>query len=165
MRTFCVGTITVAMLAGSVVGVTGQSEPPGSLTASLEMQAIEGRHTATLLELTCLSAHEDMPDDAFKRFKVLPADASEGSTKPERPENLAPSTPGPLPALGATVSGGRIEMSGSGFAITVPEKWVVKLVEPDPDVYTAAPGASWGPASQRPWTAPSVFGLGGRGAA
>ncbi len=32
---------------------------------------------------------------------------------------------------------------GSGFAITLPEKWIVKLVEPDPDIYTAAPGATW----------------------
>ena len=49
-RTFCIGTIIVAMLAGSAVGVTGQDEPLSGRVSSLEMHTIEGRHTATLLQ-------------------------------------------------------------------------------------------------------------------
>jgi len=84
-----------------------------------------------------------MPDAAFKRFKLLPADGSAGSAKPEMADRLAPATPGPLPTLRATTSGGHREMAGSGFAITVPETWVVQLVEPEPDIHGAAPGDVW----------------------
>jgi hypothetical protein len=93
--------------------------------------------------VSCLSASERMPDDVFKRFKVLPAEGAAGSAQPDKTDRVVPATPGPLPSLGAAVSGGRIEMAGSGFTITLPKKWVVKLVGPDPDIYTAAPGAIW----------------------
>lgn len=52
-------------------------------------------------------------------------------------------TPEPLPPLGRVTQGGRIEMPGSGFAITVPEDWTVELAEPDTDVFAAAPGTAW----------------------
>ena len=48
-----------------------------------------------------------------------------------------------LPSLGAKTSGGLIEMSGSAFAITVPEDWTVKTAEPDPDLFTVEPGSAW----------------------
>jgi|GEM_PF-5856003 len=53
------------------------------------------------------------------------------------------STPPPLPPLGATTSGGRIEMPGSAFAITVPDDWTVELADPEPDVFSAEPGSAW----------------------
>jgi len=117
----------------------------GGVTGGFERRARSdpGIDHDVLYALTCLSAGEDMPDAAFERFKVLPAEGSDGSAKPEKVDRLVPATPGPLPSLGSTVPGGRIEMVGSGFAITVPRKWVVKLVEPDLDIYTAAPGAAW----------------------
>jgi hypothetical protein len=93
--------------------------------------------------VSCLSARERMPDDVFKRFKVLPAVGAAASAQPDKTGRVVPATPGPLPSLGAAVSGGRIEMAGSGFAITLPAKWVVKLAEPDLDIYAAAPGATW----------------------
>ena len=58
-------------------------------------------------------------------------------------DRLAPVTPGLLPTLSATTSGGHLEMAGSGLAITVPETWVVQLVEPEPDIRRAEPGDVW----------------------
>ncbi len=55
----------------------------------------------------------------------------------------AESTPPPLPKLGATTSGGRIEMPASAFAITVPDDWTVEIADPDTDVFTAEPGSAW----------------------
>ncbi len=49
----------------------------------------------------------------------------------------------PLPPLGAERSGGRIEMPGSAFAITIPDDWSVELADPDTDVFSAAPGTAW----------------------
>jgi hypothetical protein len=54
----------------------------------------------------------------------------------------APSLP-PLPLLGKTLGGGRIEVTGSGFAMTFPDDWIVEVVDPDPDVFSAAPGTAW----------------------
>jgi hypothetical protein len=54
----------------------------------------------------------------------------------------APSPP-PLPALGETIEGGRIEMTGSGFAMTFPDDWTVEVANPDPDVFSAAAGDAW----------------------
>ena len=51
--------------------------------------------------------------------------------------------PEPLPPLGATTSGGRIQMPGSAFAITVPDDWSVELADPDTDVFSAEPGSAW----------------------
>lgn len=51
--------------------------------------------------------------------------------------------PPPLPSLGRTTTGGRIELPGSAFAITVPDDWSVELAEPDADVFTAEPGSAW----------------------
>lgn len=96
-----------------------------------------------LYGLACLSAGEDMPDGAFKRFELLPAESPDRSTKAGTTDQFARATPRPLPAMSANTSGGRIEMAGSGFAITVPEKWIVKLVEPEPDIRTAEPGDAW----------------------
>jgi hypothetical protein len=48
-----------------------------------------------------------------------------------------------LPPLGAETLGGRIEMPGSAFAITVPDGWSVELADPDADVFTAEPGTAW----------------------
>lgn len=53
-----------------------------------------------------------------------------------------PSLP-PLPPLGATTSGGRIEMPGSAFAITVPDEWTVEFADPDGDVFGAEAGMAW----------------------
>lgn len=49
-------------------------------------------------------------------------------------------TPGSFSAL---AEAGRIEMAGSGFAVTVPDDWVVEVADPDPDVLDAEPGAAW----------------------
>ncbi len=49
----------------------------------------------------------------------------------------------PLPPLGVETSGGRIEMPGSAFAITVPEHWSVELADSDTDVFSAEPGTAW----------------------
>lgn len=49
----------------------------------------------------------------------------------------------PREALGPSVDPGRIEMSGSAFAITIPASWSVQIVEPDPDLLAAAPGSAW----------------------
>ena len=34
-------------------------------------------------------------------------------------------------------------MAGSGFAMTFPDDWTVEVVDPDPDVFAAAPGTAW----------------------
>ncbi len=49
----------------------------------------------------------------------------------------------PLQPLGAETSGGRIEMPGSAFAITIPDDWAVELADPDTDVFSAAQGTAW----------------------
>ena len=49
----------------------------------------------------------------------------------------------PVGSLGAVVEAGRIEMAGSGFAITIPDDWTVEVAEPDPDVLAASPGTAW----------------------
>jgi hypothetical protein len=49
----------------------------------------------------------------------------------------------PVGSLGAVVEAGRIEMAGSGFAITLPDDWTVEVAEPDPDVLAAEPGTAW----------------------
>ena len=49
----------------------------------------------------------------------------------------------PVDSLGAVVEPGRIEMTGSGFAITIPDGWTVEVAEPDPDVLAASPGTAW----------------------
>jgi hypothetical protein len=38
---------------------------------------------------------------------------------------------------------GRIEMMGSGFAVTVPAGWTVEVADPDPVMTSAAPGTAW----------------------
>ncbi len=52
-----------------------------------------------------------------------------------------PGQAAPREPLGPLAEAGRIEMAGSGFAITVPDGWTVEVASPDPDV-TAAPRAS-----------------------
>jgi hypothetical protein len=49
----------------------------------------------------------------------------------------------PVGSLGAVVEAGRIEMAGSGFAITIPDGWTVEIADPDPDVFSAEPGTAW----------------------
>ena len=49
----------------------------------------------------------------------------------------------PVDPLGAVVEPGRIEMMGSGFAITIPDEWTVEVAEPDPDILAASPGTAW----------------------
>ena len=46
-------------------------------------------------------------------------------------------------SLGAFAEAGRIEMTGSGFVVTIPDGWVVEVADPDPDVLDAEPGAAW----------------------
>ncbi|MFO7530837.1 MAG: hypothetical protein R6W93_00135 [Candidatus Limnocylindrales bacterium] len=38
---------------------------------------------------------------------------------------------------------GRIEMAGSGVAISIPEGWTVEVASPDPDVIAAPPASAW----------------------
>jgi hypothetical protein len=54
------------------------------------------------------------------------------------PEETAPSS-----SLGAVGEVGRIEMAGSGFAITIPDGWTVEVADPEPDVFSAKPGTAW----------------------
>ena len=49
----------------------------------------------------------------------------------------------PVGSLGAVVEAGRIEMVGSGFAITIPDGWTVEIADPEPDVFSAEPGIAW----------------------
>lgn len=63
--------------------------------------------------------------------------------RPAKCQLGGPATPAPLPPLGAASVGGRIEMPGSAFSITVPDPWVVEMADPDTDVFAAAAGAAW----------------------
>ncbi len=60
---------------------------------------------------------------------------------------VTPLGPGPSQApiepLGPVVEAGLVEMSGSGFAVTIPRGWTVEVRSPDPDVTAAAPGEAW----------------------
>jgi len=51
--------------------------------------------------------------------------------------------PGPREPLGPQVETGRVELPGSGFAITIPPDWTVEVADPDRDVTQEAPGAAW----------------------
>ncbi len=117
----------------------------GGVTGGFERRAASdtGLSHDVLYGLTCLSAGEDMPDAAFRKFRLLPADASDASVGPDQAGRTAPASPGPLPALGATVAGGRIERTGSGFAVTLPRTWIVEVADPDRDVSMAEPGDAW----------------------
>jgi hypothetical protein len=66
-----------------------------------------------------------------------------GPADPAADGFAAAPTPAPLPPLGGIVGGGRIEMAGSAFAMTFPVDWTVEVADPDPDVFSAAPGTAW----------------------
>lgn len=57
--------------------------------------------------------------------------------------DLAGSTPGPLVPLGPVVDAGRVAVAGAGFAITVPDDWIVEVASPMPDMETTPVGAAW----------------------
>jgi hypothetical protein len=67
-----------------------------------------------------------------------------GGTGEEAAVTMAPEEAADQPTMLETiVDGARVEMPGSGFAITFPGDWVVEMADPDPDVFTAAPGDAW----------------------
>ena len=116
-------------------GVTGNWERRAKNDDALDHDVTYG--------LACLSAGEDMPDAAFRTFRLLPAESRDGSGGKAPMKRAAPASRAPLPALGATVDGGRVERTRSGFALTVPREWTVKVADPDPGVYAAKPGDAW----------------------
>ena len=58
------------------------------------------------------------------------------------PANAAPE-PTPLPFIGTAVEPGRVEVAGTGFALTVPDDWAVEVAVPDLEISGAAPGFAW----------------------
>ena len=67
-----------------------------------------------------------------------------GGTEEEAVGTLSPEEAAQQPTtLEKIVDGARVEMPGSGFAMTFPGDWTVERVDPDPDVFAAAPGDAW----------------------
>jgi hypothetical protein len=60
-------------------------------------------------------------------------------------ELLFPAEPehAPLQPLGRARDGGRVDMPGSGFSLTVPVGWTVETAWPEPDIRTAEAGMAW----------------------
>jgi hypothetical protein len=59
-----------------------------------------------------------------------------GTMSPEEAEDQPPT-------LESIVDGARVEMAGSGFAMTFPDDWIVETMNPDLDVFAAGPGDAW----------------------
>ena len=67
-----------------------------------------------------------------------------GGTEEEAVGTMSPEEAADQPTtLETIVDGARVEMAGSGFAMTFPDDWTVRTVDPDPDVFAAAPGDAW----------------------
>ncbi len=119
---------------------TNVFEPAGSLTLTRTGPAVTRLSDGTILVVGGLGCQQALDTAEIWDPETLTVVAA-GSTVDCETQPMP--TPKPLPPLGATRSGGRIEMPGSAFAITVPEDWVVELADPDTDLFTAEPGSAW----------------------